>query len=72
MLFKPIVHRGFQGSFILKEFNKYKDFNKAARNYFQIKWHKQAFSEGINLLVIKEALLVINFQKSHFWVFTFS
>ena len=34
VLFKPKVHRGFQSSFILKEFNKYKDFHESIKNHF--------------------------------------
>lgn len=54
VLFKQKVHRGFQSFFILKRYKKYKDFNEATRNHIQSEWHKQAISDEINLMTIKE------------------
>jgi len=53
VLFKQRVRGGLQGSFILKGFKNYKEFNDATRNHGQSEWHKNALSDGTNLMAIK-------------------
>lgn len=54
VLFKPKVHRGLQGSFIVKGFKNYKKFTEAARNHVQSDWHKSALLEGSSLMAIRD------------------
>lgn len=54
VLFKQIAHRGLQGSFILKGFQNYKKFTEAARSHALTEWHKNALSDGTNLMAIKD------------------
>jgi hypothetical protein len=62
VLFKQKVHRGLQGSFVLKGFTKYKDFNEAARNHTRSEWHQNSVSEGTNVMAIydKQKQSIIN------------
>lgn len=54
VLFKQKVKRGVQGAFILRGFKCYKDFNECARNHAQCEWHRNAVSEGSNLMAIRD------------------
>lgn len=38
VLFKPNVHRGIQGGFIIKPFTKYKDFHACCRSLLSSQW----------------------------------
>ena len=42
VIFKPVVHRGFQGSFIIRPFVKFKDFNEHAKNHASCGWHRES------------------------------
>lgn len=50
VIFKPTVHRGTQGGFIIKPFNKYKHLNEAARNHMKSSWHINALSVGTSFI----------------------
>jgi len=53
VLFKPNVNRGLQGAFILKGFTNFKKFTESARDHVQSGWHKNAVSDGTNLMALK-------------------
>lgn len=40
--FKPTVHRGVQGEFIIKPFTKYKDFHACCRTHLSSQWHRES------------------------------
>lgn len=54
VLFKPHVDRGFQSSFILKEFTKYKDFHSSIKHHITSKWHCESSESANNFLQIME------------------
>lgn len=52
VVFKPAVHRGFQGAFIKKEFTKYKDLNECAKSHEKSDWHKNSVVQASDFIKI--------------------
>ncbi|XP_026821717.1 52 kDa repressor of the inhibitor of the protein kinase-like [Rhopalosiphum maidis] len=44
VLFKPSIHRGVQGGFIVKPFTKYKDFHASSKIHLSSNWHTESMS----------------------------
>lgn len=42
VLFKPNVHGGIRGVFIIKPFTKYKDFHACCRSHLSLQWHRES------------------------------
>ncbi|KAF2905251.1 hypothetical protein ILUMI_00925, partial [Ignelater luminosus] len=54
VLFKPHVDRGFQGSFIVKEFTKYRDFHASITTHMTSKCHGESSLSANNFVQIME------------------
>ncbi|XP_025192119.1 zinc finger MYM-type protein 1-like [Melanaphis sacchari] len=46
VLFKPSIHRGVQGGFIVKPFTKYKDFHASSKIHLSSNWHTESMSRA--------------------------
>ena len=54
VIFPQPVHRGIQGSFILRPFVKYKDFHTAAKAHMTSEWHRGAQANAEHFKSFKE------------------
>jgi len=52
VLFKPNVHRGIQGGFIIKPFTKYKDFYACSQTHLSSQWHLESTARANDFLNI--------------------
>ncbi|XP_050066310.1 uncharacterized protein LOC126555432 [Aphis gossypii] len=52
VLFKPSIHRGVQGGFIIKPFTKYKDFHASSKIHLSSNWHIESMSKAKDFMDI--------------------
>jgi len=57
VLFKPSIHRGVQGGFIIKPFTKYNDFHAASKIHLSSNWHTESMSR------VKDFMDIMNGKK---------
>ncbi|XP_025203829.1 zinc finger MYM-type protein 1-like [Melanaphis sacchari] len=55
VLFKPSIHRGVQGGFIVKPFTKYKDFHASSKIHLSSNWHTESMSRAKDFMDVMKA-----------------
>lgn len=54
VFFRPTVHRGIQGRYITKPFNRYKDFHNSCKDHIKSQWHRESTEQAKNFIDMME------------------
>lgn len=69
VLFKPSIHRGVQGRFIIKPFTKYKDFHASSKIHITSNWHSESMSRAKDFMDIMNNKKISVFEQVNFGLY---